>query len=116
MERGYHLCKKFACFEDNFKVMFNHGDPLLFNNSNMHFTINADNKSQESLAAFIHDIGSLNIKDKYPDTEELIRKFSERRKPNSQHDDREEEKKESVEPTTVVNNLVAILKKENEEQ
>jgi hypothetical protein len=26
MERGTHICKKYKPFEDNFKVMFNHGD------------------------------------------------------------------------------------------
>jgi hypothetical protein len=26
MERGTHICRRHKPFEDNFKVMFNHGD------------------------------------------------------------------------------------------
>jgi hypothetical protein len=76
MERGKHFCKKYPCFEDNFKVLFNHGDPQLFNNENLQFIINSDRDSQEKLKLFIKEIGSLPIKEKYPDADVVIRKYS----------------------------------------
>ena len=88
MERGHHFCPNHPSFATNFKVMFNHGDPQLFNNSHLHFTINSDTESQRSLAGFIEEIGNVDIKKKYPDAEELIKKYS-----IANHQEHEEEKK-----------------------
>lgn len=117
MERGHHLCKKHPKFADNFKVMFNHGDLQLFNNKELQFTINSDIASQESLQRFCEEIGSLDLKQRYPDTEELIQKYSMRKKREDikvEHPIIGEELKE--EPPRVVNNIIAILKQESEEE
>ena len=61
MERGTHQCKKHASFTENFKLLFNKGDEKLFNNNNLHFKINSELQSQQSLATFIKELGELPI-------------------------------------------------------
>ena len=93
MERGTHICRRHKPFEDNFKVMFNHGDTELFNNPNLHFIINSEIESQRSLAQFLQEIGSADLTQKYPDTVELVRKLSVRA--------RQEEEKKQEEPSQI---------------
>jgi hypothetical protein len=106
MERGHHFCPKHPCFATNFKVMFNHGDPQLFNNSHLHFIINSDIESQKSLAAFIEEIGNVDLKKKYPNAEELIKKYT-----RQEHEEEKKQVKEEVkQPPPVVNSIIEILK------
>lgn len=72
----------------------------------MHFIINSEIESHKSLAQFVQEIGTIDLKERYPDTEELIRKFS----VSVMY--QEEEKKEGE--MSQVNNIIAILRQENE--
>jgi hypothetical protein len=42
----------------------------------LHFIINSEIESHRSLAQFVQEIGTIDLTEKYPDTVELVRKFS----------------------------------------